>query len=275
MMRVSSWPAGPTKGRPWRSSSAPGPSPMNIRSASGLPVPKTTVRRPSARRQRVQAEASVPTWARRAARSAGRHGRRRGRGRSDGRRRRGRRSRRARRNHGRRRRSCSAGRAARRGLRRRRVDLLPTDPLQVLEHRGEVGVHARSVAAATAGRPARCGSESAKRSSSAAGELLLRLPRQPQRLAVAAEDGDLVPVAAEADVGARDVVGDQEVRRPCAAASPPRCAAARRSRRRSRRRDARRAERRARRGCRGSPPARRCGVPASFLSLRRAAVLGR
>ena len=38
-----SWPARPTNGRPWRSSSAPGASPTNIRSASALPAPKTVL----------------------------------------------------------------------------------------------------------------------------------------------------------------------------------------------------------------------------------------
>ena len=38
---LSSWPARPTNGSPWRSSSAPGASPTNIRSASALPAPKT------------------------------------------------------------------------------------------------------------------------------------------------------------------------------------------------------------------------------------------
>ena len=36
-------PAWPTNGRPWRSSLAPGASPMNMRSASALPDPNTTV----------------------------------------------------------------------------------------------------------------------------------------------------------------------------------------------------------------------------------------
>src|SRR5215207_322784 len=42
MIFVSNWPALPTKGSPARSSSAPGASPTNINSASGLPTPKTT-----------------------------------------------------------------------------------------------------------------------------------------------------------------------------------------------------------------------------------------
>ena len=42
-----SWPARPTKGSPWRSSSAPGASPTNIRSASALPAPKTALVRVS------------------------------------------------------------------------------------------------------------------------------------------------------------------------------------------------------------------------------------
>ena len=39
----SSRPAWPTNGSPWRSSLAPGASPTNIRSASALPEPNTTV----------------------------------------------------------------------------------------------------------------------------------------------------------------------------------------------------------------------------------------
>src|SRR5713226_4286204 len=42
MMSVRSWPARPTNGSPWMSSSRPGASPMNIRSAFGLPTPYTT-----------------------------------------------------------------------------------------------------------------------------------------------------------------------------------------------------------------------------------------
>ncbi len=45
-MRVSSCPAAPTNGSPCLSSWKPGPSPMNIRSASGSPTPKTTWVRP-------------------------------------------------------------------------------------------------------------------------------------------------------------------------------------------------------------------------------------
>src|SRR5580704_15428334 len=40
-MRLSNWPAAPTKGSPCRSSSAPGASPTNMIRASGLPTPKT------------------------------------------------------------------------------------------------------------------------------------------------------------------------------------------------------------------------------------------
>ena len=47
--RSSSCPDRPTKGRPWRSSSRPGPSPMTMRPAWGSPSPKTTVVRPLAR----------------------------------------------------------------------------------------------------------------------------------------------------------------------------------------------------------------------------------
>ena len=56
---LSSWPARPTNGRPWRSSSAPGASPTNIRSASALPAPKTDLgARPACSGQRVQPETS-------------------------------------------------------------------------------------------------------------------------------------------------------------------------------------------------------------------------
>ncbi len=50
----SSWPARPTKGSPWRSSSAPGASPTNISSASALPAPKTVLARVSCRGHLVQ-----------------------------------------------------------------------------------------------------------------------------------------------------------------------------------------------------------------------------
>src|SRR6476469_1678690 len=50
----SSFPAWPTKGTPCLSSWKPGASPTNIRSACGLPAPKTTCVRPCASRQRVQ-----------------------------------------------------------------------------------------------------------------------------------------------------------------------------------------------------------------------------
>ena len=57
-------------GTPCLSSWKPGASPTNIRSASGSPEPKTTCVRPSASRQRVQAE--TPARTRRAAGSAAR-----------------------------------------------------------------------------------------------------------------------------------------------------------------------------------------------------------
>src|SRR5690348_387007 len=50
----SSFPAWPTNGMPCLSSWKPGASPTNIRSARGLPAPKTTCVRPCASRQRVQ-----------------------------------------------------------------------------------------------------------------------------------------------------------------------------------------------------------------------------
>ena len=43
---VRSWPARPTKGMPWMSSSRPGASPTNIRRAFGFPTPNTIWRRP-------------------------------------------------------------------------------------------------------------------------------------------------------------------------------------------------------------------------------------
>src|SRR5271165_5333524 len=46
IMLLSNWPARPTKGSPCTSSSAPGPSPTNIKSAQGLPTPKTICLRP-------------------------------------------------------------------------------------------------------------------------------------------------------------------------------------------------------------------------------------
>ena len=56
---VSSCPARPTNGIPWMSSSAPGASPTNIRSASGFPTPNTTCFRPSVcSLQRVQSPMS-------------------------------------------------------------------------------------------------------------------------------------------------------------------------------------------------------------------------
>src|SRR3954452_15802334 len=59
MILVSNWPARPTNGIPCSSSSAPGASPTNIRSASGLPTPNTTCFRPSVcSLQRVQSPMS-------------------------------------------------------------------------------------------------------------------------------------------------------------------------------------------------------------------------
>ena len=58
MSRVSSCPARPTNGMPCLSSSAPGPSPTNIRSAAGSPTPNTTWVRVSASGHRVQPSAS-------------------------------------------------------------------------------------------------------------------------------------------------------------------------------------------------------------------------
>src|SRR5205807_6508507 len=54
----SSLPAWPTNGMPCLSSWKPGASPTNIRSAVGLPAPKTTWVRPCASRQRVHPEPS-------------------------------------------------------------------------------------------------------------------------------------------------------------------------------------------------------------------------
>src|SRR5271167_941515 len=57
MRRSSSLPERPTKGSPARSSSRPGPSPTNSRSAVGAPTPKTTWVRPFANGQSVQVDA--------------------------------------------------------------------------------------------------------------------------------------------------------------------------------------------------------------------------
>ncbi len=46
MICVSFWPALPTNGMPWMSSSRPGASPTNIKSAFGLPTPNTICLRP-------------------------------------------------------------------------------------------------------------------------------------------------------------------------------------------------------------------------------------
>src|SRR5919107_5446199 len=59
--RLRSWPEGPTKGTPWRSSWKPGASPTNIRSACGSPWPNTTMVRLWYSRQRVQPAASAAT----------------------------------------------------------------------------------------------------------------------------------------------------------------------------------------------------------------------
>ena len=60
MIFVSSCRRGRRTGSPWTSSSAPGASPTNIRSASGLPTPNTICVRPSVcSLQRVQSPMSV------------------------------------------------------------------------------------------------------------------------------------------------------------------------------------------------------------------------
>ena len=61
--RSSSWPDRPTNGSPRRSSSRPGASPTNIRSASGSPTPKTTWVRVAANGQRVHPAASAASSA--------------------------------------------------------------------------------------------------------------------------------------------------------------------------------------------------------------------
>ena len=60
----SSCPAGPTNGRPWRSSWNPGPSPINSRSALGLPSPGTAFVLPRWSGQSVQARTSRATSSR-------------------------------------------------------------------------------------------------------------------------------------------------------------------------------------------------------------------
>src|SRR5262245_51833230 len=64
---VRSWPARPTKGRPWRSSSSPGPSPMIRSRAAGSPEPKTIVVRPWESLHFVQPALAVSTRRRAAA----------------------------------------------------------------------------------------------------------------------------------------------------------------------------------------------------------------
>ncbi len=54
-MELSSWPARPTKGSPWRSSSAPGASPTMSHCACMLPTPNTVCVRVVLSEQRVQA----------------------------------------------------------------------------------------------------------------------------------------------------------------------------------------------------------------------------
>ena len=71
IMLFSSCPALPTKGMPCASSSAPGPSPTNIRRAVGSPSPKTSLLRPLCSAQRVQSPMSSRMICRAAARSAG------------------------------------------------------------------------------------------------------------------------------------------------------------------------------------------------------------
>src|SRR5688572_29665246 len=60
----SSFPAAPTNGIPCWSSWKPGASPTNIRSAVGLPAPKTTCVRPCESRQRVHPETACSKEAR-------------------------------------------------------------------------------------------------------------------------------------------------------------------------------------------------------------------
>ena len=72
--RSSSLPERPTKGSPWRSSSRPGASPTNMRSASGSPTPNTTWVRPAESGHRVHAGASAASSARSVARWPPPHG---------------------------------------------------------------------------------------------------------------------------------------------------------------------------------------------------------
>ena len=77
---LEQFPARPTNGMPCSSSLAPGASPTNIRSASALPAPKTTVFRVAASSgQRVQARAFASSSFSASRRSSGRRVRLRGR----------------------------------------------------------------------------------------------------------------------------------------------------------------------------------------------------
>ncbi len=76
-MALSNWPARPTNGSPWRSSSAPGASPITSHSARVLPTPNTVCVRVLHRSQAVQAA----TRSRSTPQSAVGGKRRRGRGR--------------------------------------------------------------------------------------------------------------------------------------------------------------------------------------------------
>src|SRR6202521_1180000 len=64
MSRSSSLPERPTNGSPWRSSSRPGASPTNTRSASGAPTPNTTWVRCPANGHRTQTAACRASSAR-------------------------------------------------------------------------------------------------------------------------------------------------------------------------------------------------------------------
>src|SRR5262249_42586589 len=63
MSWVSSWPARPTNGSPFRSSCSPGPSPTNMRLASARPTPNTTCVRPPASLQSAHVDDAAATSA--------------------------------------------------------------------------------------------------------------------------------------------------------------------------------------------------------------------
>ena len=254
MIFVSSWPARPTNGSPWMSSSAPGASPTNIRSAFGLPTPKTTCLRPSVcslqRVQSARARRGSPPMPRQATRTAARVAG------SDG-------------SAGRRSGGSAAARrvrigarspfAARGGRRRRRARRRTRDGRSQSSFTG----HRRQARGAPRGVRAR--SSCSTRSRIAAATPCLALQRNACSPSCA-DDRHGVGVDVEARAGLRHVVGHDQIDALAHALLARPGAADRRSPRRSRRARRRRAPRRRRaRGRRGCPAC----APASASAARR------